>query len=279
MKIRRQKKSAEAVVKKKRQLPAWVTRRNCLIAAVGLAAFVLLAVLLRDDKSSSSTGGAVSPVVNPPGSSAPVESSASQAVTSPTATGNLPPSIERLQLPPDPIFPGMAIKVEPAFTDPEGDAVTAVYEWKRNGEVLPGQVMDELATSEFRKGDMITVSVTPTDARGAAGESRTSRQILIHNRPPEIVSTPPAGSSTGHFRYQVQATDPDNDTLSFSLEESPSGMTINSQSGLIEWNAPPGLSGKQQVRVTVTDRDAKAFQSFNLNLHGESPTGAAVQQR
>lgn len=260
MNIQRRKKVVQPKVKK-RELPPWVNRRNLLITAVAMATLVLLILLLREDAPQSPPPSLPRPLAS--------ASQTEQTKGSPDAaavTGNRPPTVVSLELSPNPVYPGMTVRVVTQVNDPDDDFVTLAYEWKKNGEAIVGQINEELVTSDLAKGDLISVTVVPTDVKGAVGEAKTSRQILIHNRPPEIISAPPAGMSSGTFSYQVQASDPDNDKLVFVLEVAPAGMSINPETGLIEWAIPPGLNGKQQVRVTVTDRDAKAFQSFNLNL-------------
>jgi PKD repeat protein len=72
------------------------------------------------------------------------------------------------------------------------------------------------------------------------------------NYPPIIYSVPITGGIVGlPYTYDVQATDPLGDTLAYYLISPPSGMKINSQTGLIEWT-PPSL-GDYEVSVKVKD--------------------------
>jgi len=69
-------------------------------------------------------------------------------------------------------------------------------------------------------------------------------------------ATPPLGINATEsqvFSYQVMANDPDGDTLTYSLDVSPAGMTINSASGLIQWTPAGGQVGPQNVTVRVSD--------------------------
>ena len=38
------------------------------------------------------------------------------------------------------------------------------------------------------------------------------------------------------YTYQVKATDPDEDKLTYSLKSAPAGMTIDPKTGAIQWN-------------------------------------------
>lgn len=181
---------------------------------------------------------------------------------------NAPPEILTVKLEPNLVFPGTRLKAVVAAADPESDLITLDYEWKSNDQILSGEVMDELDTANFRKGDLVTVTVTPFDGQ-IKGKSKESRPIVILNRPPEITSFPPAGNTDGAYVYEVRATDPDGDALQFSLEHAPPEMSIDADSGRIEWQVPVDLTGNFRIRVVVSDRDAKGFQEFTLNLQKE----------
>src|SRR4029077_5794202 len=73
-------------------------------------------------------------------------------------------------------------------------------------------------------------------------------------------------SKTPDF-YQVVATDPDNDPLTFSLPVAPGGMTINPTTGLIHWDPTQSDGGVHAVRVRVDDgRGLFATQDFTITV-------------
>lgn len=183
----------------------------------------------------------------------------------PVLIGNTPPEVASLRLTPTLVYPGDKVMVEVVGRDVDGDSLSYIYEWRRNGNILPGETGGVLDTRGFKKMDLVSVTVTPFDGE-ARGKPRRSLPIVIANTPPEITSTPTTTISNGKYIYEVKAVDPDEDTLTFSLEGSPPGMTIDPATGHIEWNIPPEPTGSFQVKVIVTDGDAKAFQVFNLSL-------------
>lgn len=75
------------------------------------------------------------------------------------------------------------------------------------------------------------------------------------NHPPSITSTAPTTATTGQpYSYDVDATDPDaEDVLTYSLPVAPTGMTINTTTGLIQWTPTTGQAGSQNVTVRVQD--------------------------
>jgi RHS repeat-associated protein len=66
------------------------------------------------------------------------------------------------------------------------------------------------------------------------------------------------------YSYQVQASDPDGDALSYALATAPAGMTI-SATGLITWT--PDAQGAFSVELSVTDGEGgNATQSYTVTV-------------
>jgi len=180
------------------------------------------------------------------------------------------PEVISIRLSPRLVYPGTIVKAEAEGRDPDGDLVSLHYEWKKNEETVFEGSMDELKTDGFKKGDFITVFVTPSDGK-MKGKTRKSIPLIIANRPPEIKSTPSTEIVNGKYTYKVEASDPDGDVLTFSLEESPAGMAIDPAAGIIKWDIPAVSPDSKtppsyNVKVLVSDGDAKAFQGFSLTL-------------
>lgn len=236
------------------------TRGQILAAVTVIAGIILVVLLLRSDETPTNDIAAA-----PTNTPAPGTEDRATKVEIPEIKGaNRPPVIAAVILSPNVVLPGTPVRVEVKATDPDHDNLHFDYIWKINGQVVAEQRGEEFDTNGLRKGDLITVSVIPNDGK-ESGHPLESNGIVIQNFPPEITSMPAAGVSSGFFKYQVRAQDPDNEPLLFSLEGAPPGMTVDS-TGLIQWNVPQGLHGKQQVRVIVSDGSASCFQTFNLNL-------------
>ena len=77
-----------------------------------------------------------------------------------------------------------------------------------------------------------------------------------------LISDPPV-----LFSYQVTAEDPDGDPLTFALVVGPPGMTIDPQTGLIEWLVTSKELGVYDVTVEVTDgQGGSDSQSFQVEI-------------
>ncbi|MBC8384544.1 MAG: PKD domain-containing protein [Candidatus Cloacimonetes bacterium] len=92
--------------------------------------------------------------------------------------------------------------------------------------------------------------------------------VLPVNDPPEITSSPITEAyEDSLYQYQVIAEDPDlpADTLMYSLSLHPVGMSIDSETGLIEWTPITSQIGDTLVTVRVDD-NSRAFVEQNYNI-------------
>jgi len=88
---------------------------------------------------------------------------------------------------------------------------------------------------------------------------------FLLNSSPVIESDPVTTAKEGvAYTYDVEATDPNGDTLTYSLTTSPTGMTINSNTGVISWT--PAAAGSVEVTVEVSDGSKSATQSFTITV-------------
>jgi fibro-slime domain-containing protein/RHS repeat-associated protein len=77
-----------------------------------------------------------------------------------------------------------------------------------------------------------------------------------------------------HYIYDVEAVDPDNDPITYSLVAGPSGMSIDPNSGLLVWDPTAAQAGSYPVTVRVADgRGGFDQQSFTLVV--QNPAGNA----
>ncbi|MGH8547580.1 MAG: PKD domain-containing protein [Methylococcales bacterium] len=110
------------------------------------------------------------------------------------------------------------------------------------------------------------VSATGSCFSSVASTHPTVSRVLGLNYTPVIYSSPITQGYQGIvYNYDVQATDPNRDPLTFNLVNSPSGMTIDPFSGLIHWI--PGATGTYRITVEVSDaRGGVDSQSFDLKV-------------
>lgn len=173
---------------------------------------------------------------------------------------NAPPEITRVKILPEIFKSNDTLSVEAEGSDIDGDQVSFLYEWTKNGAPAG---KEPIIGTKVKRGDRVSVKVTPFD-----GESYGSSVVL--NR--EIQNLPPVISEHSEFTFdgkmytcQVKATDPDGDALRYSLDVSPDGMTIDPWTGLITWPVPPEFKGEVGATAVVDDGHG-GISRYNLKI-------------
>jgi len=160
---------------------------------------------------------------------------------------NTPPLIHKARIYPTRPVASSNIIVEASAEDADGDYISFKYNWTHNGN-FAGE--DSSLEKEVKRGDVISVTVTPVDNEGA-GNSVTLESSIV-NSLPEITEGPHQFNGT-LYKYQISAADPDGDDLSYTLEEGPEGMNVDPSSGIITWEAGPADAGIYDFKVSVSD--------------------------
>ncbi|MDI6744484.1 MAG: putative Ig domain-containing protein [Thermodesulfovibrionales bacterium] len=182
---------------------------------------------------------------------------------------NAAPDLTKIKIMPETFRYGDALYVDVVGSDIDGDEVTILYEWTKNGE--PAGTEKRIGVP-IKRGDKISIKITPFD-----GENYGQFAILrreIGNLPPMIAEDknslkPRFDGKT--FSYQVKAVDLDNDTLAYSLKTAPAGMTIEKTTGLIQWIVPQDFKGKTSVTVSVNDgHGGESIYTFAFSIEEET---------
>ncbi len=180
--------------------------------------------------------------------------------------GNTPPMVSHVTIEPDEQSFARRVVVKADVSDPDGDTMTVVYRWRKNDEVVKEGEANELDITGFSAKDSIQVNVMASDGIDAA-KPVASQVFLMNNTAPKIISSPTGAVQNRGYEYQVQVHDLDGDPIAFELEIAPPGMTIHSQTGLVQWT--PGVEAKGTHHVRVVAKDPKggfAAQEFDLSL-------------
>jgi hypothetical protein len=179
---------------------------------------------------------------------------------------NSPPVIQEVWIEPKMAYATERLKVNVKSFDRDGDFVYYTYQWGKNGDPLNEERGEYLERGQFKKGDSIVVTVIPDD-REVQGRSRKSEPLIISNSPPLIVSSPSISGGGSPYLYQVRATDPDDDPITFTLKSAPKGMVINRSTGLIRWDIQKEDKGNHLVEIEASDdAGAKSMQRYTLGV-------------
>lgn len=182
----------------------------------------------------------------------------------PNTVQNNPPELSKVKLMPEVFKFGDRLYIEAEGSDIDGNEVTMIYEWTINGG--PAGNSREI-DAQIKRGDRISVRITPYDGELYGSPLTLKREI--GNIPPLISEDKNIIFDGNTYTYQIKATDPDGDVLTYSLKTAPDGMTVNS-SGLIQWNVPTDFKGKAPVAVTVLDgHGGESVLNFDVRIDGE----------
>ncbi|MCK5345555.1 MAG: putative Ig domain-containing protein, partial [Candidatus Heimdallarchaeota archaeon] len=160
---------------------------------------------------------------------------------------NSPPIILDAGLVPRVPKAGSALQVDVKANDVDNDVISYKYEWALNGR-FAGE--ESYLESDLKRGDEVTVAVTPYDGEDFGRPIHLKSNVK--NSLPVFSENQPSFSGDT-YEYHVKATDPDNDTLIYTLREKPDGMTIDSSSGIIKWKV--GIENEGVYNITVSIRD------------------------
>lgn len=156
-----------------------------------------------------------------------------------------------------------AVTVSAETRDPDGDGVTVDWRWFLNGEEIPGMFSDTLAPGSYKKGDKIEVEGTPRDTRGVAGKA-VKKSVTVANLPPLITSQPTVKLDG----YKIEATDPDGDELTYSMENGPAGFSV-SKEGVVSVAAGKQNAAKGQKMAFVVKDPTGAFSKQEFEVPAE----------
>ncbi len=187
-------------------------------------------------------------------------------ISAPVQILNSTPVVREIWIEPKIAYVYDSLKAELKSSDLDGDFVYYVFRWEKNGRALSEQQSQILERGQFKKGDSIAVIVIPDD-REIQGDPKKSEPVIISNSPPVVTSSPSTSVSEKTYRYQVTATDPDHDPITFTLKSGPKGMIIDKNTGLLQWEIKKEGKGTHPIEIEALDNEgAKSIQRFTLTV-------------
>jgi hypothetical protein len=176
------------------------------------------------------------------------------AAPEPRDTPRRPPKVTRIRIQPTAPRYTDAIEVTADAVDRSGEAVDLSYAWRINGSPVPDVSGPRLPPGRFKKGDKIYVEVTATTPGGSSTDQ--SPPVTIANTLPVLKTD--ARSVTTLPGTTFFADDPDGDTIRWSLENAPRGMTISPDGTVRYQGSEDEPGGPYKVAVVASDGDGYA---------------------
>lgn len=135
-----------------------------------------------------------------------------------------------------------------------------------------GMTIDADGLVRWTPADLGSFPVTIQISDGRGGIAAQSFQIdvvsQLPNSAPRFTSAPPTTAAAGAtFAYQAQIVDPDQDPVTFVLDQAPAGLSLDPQTGLLLWQTASATRGDFPITIRAIDPyGAEATQSFTLSV-------------
>ena len=184
-----------------------------------------------------------------------------RAVGGPPAITSIPPTVAAI---------GNTYLYSVNASDAEGDPLNFTLLASPSSMIL-NSVTGELAWTPTI-GDVGLQAVIIQVSDGIGGFATQAFEIQVAsgqaNKPPTIVSRPPFfASANAIFTSKIEATDPENTAITYSLRRGPATMFVDPTTGTVTWTPTTSDIGTIIVAFAATDADgATAVQSFELSV-------------
>jgi len=220
-----------------------------------LPAVVVMACLAGCSQESPPPDSGSAPAPTSSGS-APVASSGGAAPGE-----NRPPVISSARLVANALTRNDTVSLEFKADDPDGDRVTARYQWLANDNPVDGQTSATLSLAAVRRGERVSAELTPVDGRGAVGPAFRTEAVEVVNTPPVVtrVGIEPATAKPGDvLRATFEGSDMDGDPVKYLFEWWRNGNSLGTPSKDQEQRtlATDGFTRGDMIVVGVTPYDA-----------------------
>jgi cohesin domain-containing protein/dockerin type I repeat protein/putative Ig domain-containing protein/Big-like domain-containing protein len=144
------------------------------------------------------------------------------------------------------------LKVNLQAEDASGEGVTFDADSLPDGaQVFPGGLFK--FRPGFEQAGSYSVTIYAFDASGNYDEETITLTVEDLNRKPELVVDNQAVSEGDTLQFDITATDPDGDELSYAAYDLPSGAVFDETTGSFNWITGQDQSGNYLVLFTTSD--------------------------
>ncbi|MEB3220007.1 MAG: putative Ig domain-containing protein [Nostocales cyanobacterium 94392] len=175
---------------------------------------------------------------------------------------------------PDTIRVGSNLEYQVTATDAESDPLTYFLAEAPEGVTIASDTgLVSWTPAEAQTGEQ-TITVKVVDSRGGS-DTQSFVLTVDENQKPIFNSNPFLATNPNQlYEYDVDASDPEGTAITYSLRNgAPDGMTIDSDTGVIQWTPTAEQQGQFPITVFANDAEGeRALQSFLLNV-GNSGSG------
>jgi hypothetical protein len=185
--------------------------------------------------------------------------------------------------PPTSVTAGSSYSFTPTASDKDNDSlgfsIVNAPKWAQF-DTATGRLSGTPSASDV--GTYSNIVITVSDGRASASLPAFSIRVdapTVTNRPPTISGTPPTSVEVGTaYSFRPSASDPDGDSLTFSVSNAPSWLTLDSRTGRLSGTPTAAHVGRyQNIVISVTDgRSTVSLPAFTITVAQPAATGTAT---
>jgi RHS repeat-associated protein len=172
--------------------------------------------------------------------------------------------------PPSAATLGRTLRYTPTFSDADGDPVVwSLLSGPVGMAIDPETGIIRWRPTQSQLGPQ-TVVLQATDPMLASTTQDFTITVRGSNTPPAILSSPITEAAVSQsYEYRVRAQDAEGDVLTYALPIAPTGMVIDSATGIITWNPGVAQVGSFSVQVSASDgQGGVATQDYTIVVSG-----------
>jgi hypothetical protein len=174
---------------------------------------------------------------------------------------------------------GQAYSFTPSASDPDGQALAFSIVNKpawASFNTSTGRLSGTPASANV--GTTTGIVIRVSDGMTTTSLPSFNLEVTADNRAPTISGTPPATAREGQaYSFTPSASDPDGDTLTFSIANKPAWATFSTATGALTGTPPAGSAGSYgSIVISVSDGKASAsLAAFAITVQ-QTATGTAT---
>jgi hypothetical protein len=174
--------------------------------------------------------------------------------------------------PPTSVTTGNAYTFAPNAGDPDGDTLTFSIQNKPGWATFTA-LNGRLTGTPTAAGTFSNIRISVSDGQASASLAAFAITVNAANRAPTISGTPPASVTVGSpYTFTPTASDPDGNTLTFSIQNKPAWATFTASSGGLA-GTPTAAGTFSNIRISVSDGQASAsLPTFAITVTAQTPT-------
>jgi sugar lactone lactonase YvrE len=175
------------------------------------------------------------------------------------STGNVAPVVDSATIDQTTPKTNDTLTVTVAAHDDNGDPLTYSYQWRKNGVSLTGQTnptLDLSVAGNGDKADAISVRVIASDGVAASAPRTSSQRTIVDSLPAFNQDLGNQANNEGDaISLSAAATDADGDPLTYEASALPSGLSVDTATGLISGTIAAGAASGSPYSVSVAVRE------------------------